>query len=86
MSNSEEETFGVAGNVGFTCSLFPDGQTGYLIQQQMYSAFSNFSHQILEDCQANPKIGSIPVAFQDPVFGRFESNYGTFIAPGVIVT
>lgn len=52
----------------------------------MYDSYFNFSQQILKDCGLNPKVGSIPVAFKTPVFGHPSSNYGTFIAPGVIVT
>lgn len=70
----------------YLIKFFLDRQTGYLIQQQMYEAYFNFSNQILEDCGENPKVAMIPISFNEPVFGRLDSNYGTFIAPGVIVT
>ncbi|KAK6632870.1 hypothetical protein RUM43_012609 [Polyplax serrata] len=63
-----------------------NGQTAYLIQQQMYDSYFNFSQKILKDCGLNPKVATIPVAFHTPVYGSLSSNYGTFIAPGVIVT
>ena len=63
-----------------------NGQTAYLIQQQMYESYFNFSKEILKDCGMNPKVATIPVTFHAPIYGSFSSNYGTFIAPGVIVT
>lgn len=42
--------------------------------------------KILTECNFNPRIGEIPLRFEDPVFGSFDESYTVFVFPGFMVT
>lgn len=74
-------------NTGNNNLNFPiDGQTAYLIQQQMYSAYEKFAAAMMRACSSDPRVSQVPIRFLTPVFGRMDSGYGSYVAPGVIVT
>lgn len=41
---------------------------------------------MLQTCNYNPKVGDIPIDFQDPIYGDNNPSFTDFVAPGVILT
>lgn len=49
-------------------------------------AYQDFMKDLLASCGENPNIASIPVAFEDPVYGSKTINFTDFVAPGVVMS
>jgi len=63
-----------------------DQQISQLLYRDLQYTFFNFVGDMLTDCDVNPKLGRVPVDFQDPVYGYRNPNFTDFAAPGVILT
>jgi len=59
---------------------------GTFLKRDLYFSFMDFLQDYLETCNINRKIGTIPVRFEDPVYGYRNPNFTDFAAPGVILT
>ncbi|KAH8362920.1 hypothetical protein KR084_003043 [Drosophila pseudotakahashii] len=61
-------------------------QISQLLYRDLQYTFFNFVGDMLSDCDVNPKLGRVPVDFQEPVYGYRNPNFTDFAAPGVILT
>lgn len=61
-------------------------QLGTIMTKSIVDSYHAFSKDLLGRCHANPKIGEIPVHFEDPVYGVDNPNFAVFAAPGIILT
>lgn len=61
-------------------------QLGTIMTKSIIDSYHAFSRDLLSNCHANPKIGEIPVHFEDPVYGVENPNFAVFAAPGIILT
>ncbi len=61
-------------------------QVGYTVQLRLSQAYQEFSRDLLESCQLPPELASLPVAFEEPVYGSNEPTFTEFMAPGVILS
>ncbi|KAE8751826.1 ABC-transporter, subfamily H member 01 [Frankliniella occidentalis] len=61
-------------------------QLGTIMTKSIVDSYHAFSRDLLSTCHANPKIGEIPVHFEEPVYGVENPNFAVFAAPGIILT
>ncbi|RZF47268.1 hypothetical protein LSTR_LSTR004977 [Laodelphax striatellus] len=58
----------------------------YLLIRDINIAFETFAEELASLCEVNPKAITIPVHFENPVFGPVTPNFTDFAAPGVMLT
>lgn len=68
------------------CVFFLDQQISTLLFRDLQYTFFDFVETILQECDEDPRIGQIPVRFQDAIYGEQNPNFTDFAAPGVILT
>ncbi|XP_017774597.1 PREDICTED: ABC transporter G family member 20 [Nicrophorus vespilloides] len=59
---------------------------GTFLKRDLYFSFEDFFRAYLTSCDINDKIGSIPIRFNEPIYGYKRPNFTDFAAPGVIIT
>lgn len=59
---------------------------GNFLKRDLYFSYMDFFQDYLETCGIDRKIGTIPIRFNDPVYGYRTPNFTDFAAPGVILT
>ncbi|XP_046382481.1 ABC transporter G family member 23-like [Ischnura elegans] len=57
---------------------------GSLLKRKMMTEFQDFLRGVLVDCQNSPKFAQTPMNFHNPVYGKKNPSYGSFVAPGII--
>ncbi|EFX78468.1 ABC protein, subfamily ABCH [Daphnia pulex] len=83
-SASSNETV-IGSRIGVTMD-FSNQQISVVLQRRLNEAFEDFTNDILRACDYEPTAGNIPVTFLDPVYGKKDSTYTEFMAPGMILT
>lgn len=83
-SAASNETI-IASQIGVTMD-FSNQQISIILQRRLNEAFEDFTNDILKACAYEPTAGNIPVTFLDPVYGKKDSTYTEFMAPGMILT
>ncbi|XP_046646484.1 ABC transporter G family member 20-like [Daphnia pulicaria] len=83
-SASSNETV-IGSRIGVTMD-FSNQQISVVLQRRLNEAFEDFTNDILRACDYEPTAGNIPVSFLDPVYGKKDSTYTEFMAPGMILT
>lgn len=63
-----------------------DQNIGTFLKRDMYNAFEHFFQDYVESCDIDRKIATIPIRFNEPVYGYRNPNFTDFAAPGVILT
>uniref|UniRef100_A0A146LDF7 ABC transporter G family member 20 n=3 Tax=Lygus hesperus TaxID=30085 RepID=A0A146LDF7_LYGHE len=61
-------------------------QIAAMLSRDFYLALEDFSTEMAESCNVSAKLLSLPVKFQDPIFGPRVPNFTNFAAPGVMLT
>ncbi|GAB6022337.1 hypothetical protein CHUAL_006458 [Chamberlinius hualienensis] len=61
-------------------------QIAYAIKEKILSAFQDFSIAQMNSTGSNPKLGQIPIQFEDPIYGTRDPNFTEFMAPGIILS
>ncbi|XP_030375746.1 ABC transporter G family member 20 [Scaptodrosophila lebanonensis] len=61
-------------------------QISTLMYRDLQYTFLDFVQVILAECDVNPKIGTVPTDFKEPIYGYRNPNFTDFAAPGVILT
>lgn len=56
------------------------------MKRDLYFSFESFFQDYLASCEIDIKIGTIPIRFNDPIYGYRDPNFTDFAAPGVILT
>lgn len=63
-----------------------DQQLTFFLEKKLAETYQEFSQALMRDCQYPEKLGNIPMNFKDPIYGSFDDEYTSFIAPGVVMT
>lgn len=63
-----------------------DENIGTFVQRDLYAAFLAFFQDFLKSCNIDPKIGTLPIRFEKPVYGYGSPDFTDFAAPGIIIT
>ncbi|XP_023172078.1 ABC transporter G family member 20 [Drosophila hydei] len=61
-------------------------QISTLLYRDLQYTFFSFVENMLSDCNVNPKLGRVPVQWEQPIYGYRNPNFTDFAAPGVILT
>lgn len=61
-------------------------QISTMLYRDIQLTFFAFLENILSDCEINPKVGRVPIDWNEPVYGDRIPNFTDFAAPGVILT
>lgn len=55
------------------------------MNRQLQNAYKNFTMKLMKNCGFNEKLGLPPVNFLHPIYGDFNSDFKTFMAPPMII-
>lgn len=58
----------------------------FTLQMKFVEAFEAFMKQLVSSCDIPEEVVSIPLVFEDPIFGDSELTFTDFMAPGIILT
>lgn len=61
-------------------------QIAYALREKVLRAFQQFSIAQMNATGSNPKLGQIPIQFEDTIYGPREPNFTEFMAPGIILS
>ncbi|XP_031844822.1 ABC transporter G family member 20 [Nomia melanderi] len=64
----------------------PDRQIGLFVQKNLYDIFFREYKKVMKECHISPKVATVPIHFEDPVFGTNDQKYITFITPPFIMS
>ena len=63
-----------------------DKQVSYTIQHHLTQAFQKFSQGLLTSCDLPAQLATLPLTYQEPIYGNMELTFTEFMAPGIIVS
>ncbi|KAK9499828.1 hypothetical protein O3M35_002789 [Rhynocoris fuscipes] len=58
---------------------------GNMLKEDLLSGYAGFLEELLSDCGWPPQSGSIPVRFEEPIYGTRHPSFIHFASPAVIV-
>ncbi|KAI9558715.1 ABC protein [Daphnia sinensis] len=61
-------------------------QIDVFIEKWLMEAFRDFLQSFMKSCQYEPEAGYIPIVFLDPVYGKKDTPFTEFMAPGLIIS
>lgn len=61
-------------------------QISLYLKQQLYKAYKTFAGRSMKACDKPEKMVQMPVRFNDPVFGKQDAQFVSFMAPGIMIT
>lgn len=61
-------------------------QIGVMLNRDLQLAYRDFAMKMLDQCGSNPKLGDVPIQFDEPIYGTMNPSFTDFVAPGVILT
>ena len=61
-------------------------QIGYTIQLRLGEAYEKFAQDLLSVCDIPSELATLPITFEEPVYGSNEPTFTEFMAPGVILS
>lgn len=61
-------------------------QIGLMLNRDIQLSYRDFAQDLLRQCDYNPKVGDVPIDFQEPIYGDNNPTFTDFVAPGVILT
>ncbi|XP_028028239.1 ABC transporter G family member 23 [Bombyx mandarina] len=63
-----------------------DKQVEWMLSRDLQLAFMDATQELAKICQLPSRMMSIPVHFNEPIYGLDEANFTDFAGPGVILT
>lgn len=63
-----------------------DQQLTFFLESKLHQTYKEFSEKLMIDCEFPVKMGNIPMDFMEPIYGSFDDEYTSYIAPGVVMT
>ncbi|XP_015434840.1 PREDICTED: ABC transporter G family member 23-like [Dufourea novaeangliae] len=64
----------------------PDRQIGLFVQKELFEMFQREYKKVLKECGITPKFADVPIHFEDPVYGKKDQKYITFITAPFILS
>lgn len=58
----------------------------FTLQLKLVEAFDRFMKQMIGSCGLPTELASIPLVFEEPIYGNHELTFTDFMAPGIILT
>lgn len=63
-----------------------DQQLTYFLEKKLRETYREFAENMMTDCEMPRRLGNVPIRFEKPIFGTFDDEFTTYIAPGVVMT
>lgn len=60
-------------------------QVAFTMQKAISDSYSTFMSDLLKDCNFPQDMASLPLRFNDPIYGDFNPSFTEFMAPGIII-
>ncbi|KAH3702532.1 hypothetical protein DPMN_077556 [Dreissena polymorpha] len=61
-------------------------QIGFLLLKKISDAFQTFAGEFFTDFKLNPRLASLPIEIDQPVYGNSDATFRDFMAPGVLIS
>lgn len=61
-----------------------DLQLTFFMQLKFYEIYKNFTQHMMSDCQLPIKLGNVPVSFEKPIYGSFDTDFKHSMAPPMV--
>jgi hypothetical protein len=61
-----------------------DLQLTFFLQSKFYQIFKNFTQHMMADCNLPTKLGNVPVNFEEPIYGSYETDFKHSMAPPMV--
>lgn len=58
-----------------------DLQLTYFLQRRLYDVYKNYSQNVLSDCNLPKKLDNIPINFEKPIYGNYNSDFKHSMVP-----
>lgn len=81
----DECTRGAAGSIRVRLDV-TNQQLAFTLQLKLVEAFQKFLAQLVESCEFPAEMASIPLVFDNPIYGTSQLTFTDFMAPGIILT
>lgn len=62
-----------------------DLQLTFFMQLRFYQTYKQFVQHLSTDCGFAAKVGTIPIVFEDPVYGNYDADFKHSMAPPMIM-
>lgn len=62
-----------------------DLQLTFFLQARFYQLYKTFAQNMMADCQLPIKLGTIPISFEEPIYGNFDNDFKNSMAPPMIM-
>lgn len=56
------------------------------MERKLRELYGDFAKGLMTACELPQKLGSIPVRFENPIYGSFDAEFKQYAAPGVVMT
>lgn len=66
--------------------MISDRQIGSVLKYKLYRQYFDFQEKVFTECKYSPRLGSLPVRFEKPVYGEKDEPYTIFMISGVMMT
>jgi hypothetical protein len=63
-----------------------DQQLTFFLEKKLIKTYTEFTEQLMADCQFPIKLGNVPIDFMTPIYGSFDGVFTDYMAPGVVMT
>lgn len=61
-----------------------DLQLTFFLQSKFYQIFKNFTQHMMADCNLPIKLGNVPVNFEQPIYGSYDTDFKHSMAPPMV--
>ncbi|KAL7040383.1 hypothetical protein ACKWTF_000370 [Chironomus riparius] len=61
-----------------------DLQLTFFLQSKFYQMYKNFTQHMMSDCNLPKKLGNIPVNFEQPIYGSYDTDFKHSMAPPMV--
>lgn len=61
-----------------------DLQLTFFLQSKFYQIYKNFTQHMMADCNLPIKLGNVPVNFETPIYGSYDTDFKNSMAPPMV--
>jgi ABC-2 family transporter protein len=62
-----------------------DLQLTFFLQSKFYQIYKNFTQHMMGECKLPIKLGNVPVNFEQPIYGSYDTDFKHSMAPPMIM-
>lgn len=61
-----------------------DLQLTFFLQAKFYQTYKQFTQNMMADCKLPVKLGNVPVNFETPIYGSYDTDFKNSMAPPMV--